>query len=217
MRAANPYGSGPSQDTLNAPFASRAAPPAGFQFDRDMDDYSGRNDRGFGQRNESYSGSSKKNKGHEDDVDEFDQVDSLSWDYAAEASPHHQSMGQSHVPQTYEPKTSFLDHLKRLKPPSAPLSTLAELNPFGNRRGDSGETRTIYLNDREMNGKGRGGKKGTENEGKRRWKGNEIGTGKYNVVTFLPKFLFGELGVSFSVAGRRWMRLTIFPLVVHLA
>ncbi|KAG7527721.1 hypothetical protein FFLO_06652 [Filobasidium floriforme] len=213
----NIYGSGPSQDTLNAPFASRAQPPAGFDSGRDrnkdddlMDDYdydskprSSNANRGYA-GGDDYMGSSsssyKKKIQQEEDMDEFDQIDSLSWDYAAQALPHLQAdrdaQGQgTHIPQAYEPRSSVLDHLKRLKPPSAPLSSLKELswNPFSSGgKGDVGDVRTIYLNDFQANGKGRGGKKGTENEGKRRWKGNEIGTGKYNVVTFLPKFLFEQ-------------------------
>lgn len=220
----NIYGSGPSQDTLNAPFASRAQPPAGFDSGRGrnkdddlMDDYdydskprSSNANRGYA-GGDDYMGSSsssyKKKTQQEEDMDEFDQIDSLSWDYAAQALPHLQAdrdaQGQgTHIPQAYEPRSSLLDHLKRLKPPSAPLSSLKELswNPFSSGgKGDVGDVRTIYLNDFQANGKGRGGKKGTENEGKRRWKGNEIGTGKYNVVTFLPKFLFGESGVRVRV------------------
>ena len=233
-QTSNPYGSGPSQDTLNAPFAARAQPPAGFDIDtkggdlmddeyddEDEDPYGNKSrsaQRGYaaGGREDNYAGSSSKKSQRDEDMDEFDQIDSLSWDYAAQALPHLQAdrdgrgantnNNNNHgVPQAYEPKSSLVDHLKRLKPPSAPLSSLKDLNfnPFSKRQAGEGEVRTIYLNDSQANGKGRGGKKGTENEGKKRWRGNEIGTGKYNVVTFLPKFLFGESGRARRSNGAR--------------
>lgn len=159
-----------------------------------------RSARGYAHGGDDYHGSSssntKKDSSKREEEDEFDQIDSLSWDYAAQALPHLQAdqdrRDSAGVPRNYEPKQSFVDHLKRLKPPSAPLSSLKDLNPFSKANAGEGDVRTIYLNDMVSNGKGRGGKKGTENEGKKRWRGNEIGTGKYNVVTFLPKFLFGK-------------------------
>lgn len=204
----NPFGLGPSQDTLQAPLARQAQPPAGISKSiLDDDDYgqsdvydvhgnvvggsSSQKERPRVTASSSYAYGGHGQKGDKDeDLDELDQIDALSWDYAAQASPY---LG-SHVPKTYEPQTSFMSRMKNLKPPlpvPAGGFSLADLNPFGGKGGE-GQTRTIYLNDSVKNGNGKGGVKGTENEGKKKWRGNEVGTGKYNIVTFLPKFLFEQ-------------------------
>jgi hypothetical protein len=119
-----------------------------------------------------------------DEDDEF-AIDDLSWDYAA---PH------SHNPVGPKPSRFSVPDLKSFSVPrisSFSLGSLSSLNPFSRSSGE-GEPREIYLNDPTRNGQGKGQVRGTGNEGKGRWSGNRVGTGKYGAVSFIPKFLFGE-------------------------
>lgn len=135
-----------------------------------------------------------------DEQDEFENVDALDWDFTAS------------TPQTRVPgpggrfsmgggrgsKKSIKDRLKSFDPTlglgTGSLSDIIPTSlPFMKRSANApGDPRTIYLNDAVLNGHGRGGVKGTENQGKRKWHKNGVSTGKYNIVTFVPKFLFGK-------------------------
>ncbi len=118
-------------------------------------------------------------------TDGLENVQSLSWDFTAPSRPPAR-------PRSLAARLRTADWTLGLGGGS-----LAELNPFG-RRSESAEPRTVWVNDVERNraeGKAAG------------WKGNGVGTGKYNVVTFLPKFL---IGVSARLDGGEHVRASAY-------
>lgn len=144
----------------------------------------------------------------EDDLDDLDQIDSLSWDYAAGALPissdehgrfgaHQRSrfagLGRG-TPGNIANKLRTIDWTFGLG--HGTIDDLKSSLSFKKGREALGEPRTIYLNDEAMNGYGRGAVKGSDNQGKKKWSKNSVSTSKYNVVTFVPKFLIGEFESS---------------------
>lgn len=183
-----------SRSDMELPLARGAAPPAGFSgfaddlpFDDDdpVDKYGPLG--GGPETSSTYNGRAGARGGAYDDPmrgkrdmldddeadgrgDGLENVQSLSWDFTAQPST------------STRPRRSLAS---RLRGADWTLGlgggSLAELNPF-RRGGESAEPRTVWVNDAERNrAEGKAGG----------WKGNGVGTGKYNVVTFLPKFLIG--------------------------
>ncbi len=96
-------------------------------------------------------------------------VESLSWDFTAS--------GSSGPPR----RKSFVSKIKSFDYTlGLGRGSFTDLLP--GRKGDSTEPRTIWVNDAPRN----------LSDG-RKWKGNSVSTSKYNIITFLPKFIFGEL------------------------
>jgi hypothetical protein len=135
-----------------------------------------------------------------DEQDEFDNVDALDWDF----TPSTPQVGAAGMASRFSMgsgrggRKSIKDRFKSFDPTlGLGTGSLTDIIPTSlpfvkKARNAPGDPRTIYLNDAVLNGHGRGGVKGTENQGKRKWQKNGVSTGKYNIVTFVPKFLFGE-------------------------
>lgn len=159
-----------------------------------------------GYRKTGYAGdsASKKPAGGKvyNEQDEFENVDALDWDFTAPTGQSVSATGgsrfslASHLPG--KGKRSIKDRFKSFDPTlglgTGSLSDIIPASiPFIKKSANApGDPRTIFLNDVVLNGRGRGGVKGTENQGKKKWQKNGVSTGKYNIVTFVPKFLFGE-------------------------
>lgn len=161
-----------------------------------------------------YAGDSSKKQPSDgkafNEQDEFENVDALDWDFTAPAPQSGLAPGGSRFSiGSRAPgigKKSLRERFKSFDPTlglgSGSLSDIVPSSiPFMKKSANTpGDPRTIYLNDAVLNGHGRGGVKGTENQGKKKWQKNGVSTGKYNIVTFVPKFLFGESGVSYTIA-----------------
>lgn len=95
-------------------------------------------------------------------------VESLSWDFTAS--------GSSGPPRRkfFVSKIKSFDYTLGLG-----RGSFTDLLP--GRKGDSTEPRTIWVNDAPRN----------LSDG-RKWKGNSVSTSKYNIITFLPKFIFEQ-------------------------
>lgn len=144
--------------------------------------------------------------------DEFENVDALDWDFTAPNAQSGSTTGgsrfslASHLPG--KGKKSIADRFKSFDPTlglgTGSLSDIIPSSiPFIKKSANTpGDPRTIYLNDAVLNGHGRGGVKGTDNQGKKKWQKNGVSTGKYNIVTFMPKFLFGESTDRFESSNR---------------
>lgn len=182
------------------PLTKAAAMPAGFSHDRKASgSYRLDGDKSYGQDYD-----------NDEAMDDLDQIDDLSWDYAAGGAipvssdenggyaPGHGRAG-ARARGGLNPRAL----LRRARQVDWTLGlgrgSLSDVkHAFGSKLSSSaaadtaGEPRTIYLNDDALNGQGRGAVKGTPNQGKRRWEGNSVSTSKYNIVTFVPKFLIGE-------------------------
>lgn len=132
-----------------------------------------------------------------DEQDEFENVDALDWDFTASGPQAGASWSGGQLGMSAERgKKSLRDRFRSFDPTfglgTGSLSDIIPVLPFTKRSANApGDPRTIYLNDTVLNGHGRGGVKGTENQGKKKWQKNGVSTGKYNIVTFIPKFLFG--------------------------
>lgn len=133
-----------------------------------------------------------------DEQDEFENVDALDWDFTASGpqagasgSRDRFNMSRGRGKKSLKDRFTSFDYTLGLGTGS--LSDIIPVLPFTKRSANApGEPRTIYLNDAVLNGHGRGGVKGTQNQGKKKWQKNGVSTGKYNIVTFIPKFLFGR-------------------------
>lgn len=140
------------------------------------------------------------------DQDDLDNIDTLDWDFTPTAStPGAAATGSrfSIGSRRLGPgKKSLMDRFKSFDPTlglgSGSLSDILPSSiPFFKQSAKApGDPRTVYLNDATLNGHGRGGVKGTENQGRKKWSGNGVSTGKYNIVTFIPKFLFGTASLQ---------------------
>ncbi len=199
---ANRFGISGSSDTFEQPFASSGAAPAGFADDRhDLTQNSSRFNRDdhseerYGDIARKQKGLNSNGKAEFEEGDEIDNLETLSWDFAdssggrAGGPPLARFQKPSFV-ESVRYRLSTFDYTLGLGAGS--LSDFMTSLPFLGRREGPSEPRAIYLNDGAMNGNGRGAVRGTENEGRRKWGGNSVSTSKYNVVTFLPVFLYGK-------------------------
>jgi hypothetical protein len=168
------------------------------------------------------------------DQDDLDNIDTLDWDFTptastpgAGASGSRFSIGSRRLGPG---KKSFMNRFKSFDPTlglgTGSLSDILPTSiPFLRKSTKApGDPRTIYLNDAALNGHGRGGVKGTDNQGRKKWSGNGVSTGKYNIVTFMPKFLFGTrspkppwriAGLRFASCNRTIQQICEFILLVY--
>ncbi|KAJ9119842.1 hypothetical protein QFC24_005556 [Naganishia onofrii] len=168
------------------------------------------------------------------DQDDLDNIDTLDWDFTptastpgAGASGSRFSIGSRRLGPG---KKSFMNRFKSFDPTlglgTGSLSDILPTSiPFLRKSTKApGDPRTIYLNDATLNGHARGGVKGTDNQGRKKWSGNGVSTGKYNIVTFMPKFLFGTrspkppwriAGLPFASCNRTIQQICEFILLVY--
>jgi hypothetical protein len=179
-----------SSSELDLPLTRSAALPAGFEEDNrdglygirgplDADTSSTYNGR-YGdpyeepsKRSGAAGAGGKHNIMDEESPSGLENVESLSWDFTA--------------PGVAPPAPRRRGVLAKVKSFDYTLGlgggSWSDLLP--GRRADEVDPRTIYVNDPTRN----------KVEGKK-WKGNAVSTSKYNVITFLPKFLLGEYGLE---------------------